>query len=82
MDCSDILLDKLKRGSVTIFVKANSRKNKLVFEKEQFIVHISEKAQNNKANIALVRFLSKLLNSDVKIVCGFRLKRKVIKIVN
>ena len=58
-------------------------KNEIVkFDKERqaYRVNIKEKAEDNKANIEIIKFFSKLLKKKVKIIKGLRSKEKIIKI--
>ena len=63
-------------------VKPNSRKNEIISyntHKNTYIVTIKEKAEDNKANIELTRFLSKELGRKARIKSGLRSKLKVIE---
>lgn len=44
------------------------------------IVRVKAPAKDNKANIGVVRLLSKHFNKKVRIVSGFKSKRKVVEI--
>ena len=68
--------DDLLKGSVEIKVVPNSRKNKI----EGNVVYIKAKAENNKANEEVVRFLSKEVGS-VKIIRGKTSRKKLIKML-
>ena len=68
-----------------IIVKPNAKENKIEgFDKERNAYRISIKArpQDNKANIELLKFLSKLLKKNVKIGSGFKSKEKIIEIMD
>ena len=63
-------------------IKPKSGKNEIVrFDKDKgaYVVSIKEKAEDNKANIALIRFLSEELGKKVRIKSGFRSRTKVIE---
>lgn len=67
-----------------IITKPNSKENKVEgFDKERNAYRISIKAkpENNKANIEIIKFLSKVLKRRVKIVSGLKSKEKIIEIV-
>ena len=69
-----MLKDDLLIGAVEIKVIPNSRKNKI----DGTSVYIKAKADNNKANDELVRFLSKKIGR-IKILRGKTSSRKLIK---
>ena len=55
---------EIKDEIFKVIVKPNSTKNELLGydeEKQAYIISIKEKAEDNRANIALIRFLSKTL---------------------
>ena len=66
-----------------IFVKPGSGVNKLYYnnEKQVYILDIKVKAEDNKANIEVIKFLSRLLNKQVRIVKGFKSRSKLIDVV-
>ena len=77
-------LELPKSGSFTIIVKAGQRKSEVVSYdsgREAFRVNIKEKAENNKANVEIVKFFKRQIKKDVKIVKGITSKEKVIRIV-
>lgn len=66
-----------------IIVKPNSPRNEIVkFDsaKQAYRVNIKEKAEKNKANKEIIRFLSKMLKKEVRIIKGFKSKEKILKI--
>jgi uncharacterized protein len=66
---------------IKVIVKPNSKKNELFYDEEskQYRINIKAKPENNKANIELIKFLSKRFGK-VKIVSGLTSKKKVIEI--
>ena len=65
-----------------VIVKPNSRKNEILGYdkgKQAYIVHIKEKAEDSKANLELIKFLSKSLGKSVKIKSGFKSREKFIE---
>lgn len=65
-----------------IIVRANSRENKVEgFDRERCAYRVSIKArpEDNKANIELVKFLSKLIKKKVKIAAGLKSRNKLIE---
>ncbi len=76
-------MEEIKQGIIKVILKPNSSKNKIKEfdpEKNTYRIEIKAPAENNKANIELVKFLSRALKKDVKIIRGFKSKEKLIKI--
>lgn len=72
----------IKNNTLKIIVKPNSTKNEIIGYDESrraVKVNIKEKAQNNKANIEVVKFFSKLTKKKVHIISGLTSRKKVIK---
>ena len=65
---------------IEIKVKPNSNKRKIKVKDNSIIVYLTSPPQNNKANNELINFLSKLFNSNIKIVSGKTSRRKKILI--
>ena len=69
---------------ITLHVKPNSRKTEILsVGPGEKIVHLAVAAppEDNKANVEIVRFLSKELKQKVRIKSGLTSKRKVVEIV-
>jgi len=76
-------MKRIKQGIIKIILKPNSSKNKIKefdSERNAYRIEIKAPAEDNKANIQLVKFLSNLLKKDVKIIKGFKSREKLIKI--
>lgn len=77
MNVSDYIINnKLK-----IIVKPNSNENKILGydeNKKALKVAICAKPEENKANIEVVKFFSKLLKKQVKIKTGLKSKEKLL----
>ena len=63
---------------IKIVVKPNSKKEKIELLEGFYKVEIKEKAEDNKANIAVIKILSKYFGKPVYIKSGFKSKRKLI----
>ena len=77
----DDAISRLKAGKVKILVKANANKTEILGwdeDKQAFRVAVSAPAQDNKANLEIVKFFSKLVGQRVKIVSGLTSKEKVL----
>ena len=73
---------EIKEKSFKIIVKPNSPKNKILSydkNKQAYKVNIKAKPEDNKANIEIIKFFSKILKKRIKIVKGLKSKVKVIK---
>ena len=74
----------IKESKFRIIVKPNSRENKIGgfdSNRKAYIISIRAKPEGNKANIEIIKFLSKLLKKRVGIASGFKSKEKIIKVV-
>ena len=63
----------IKETTIKVMVKPNSARNEFIgFDKEKNAYRISIKAkpEQNKANIELIKFLSKLLKKKITIISG------------
>lgn len=75
----------IKEDSFKIIVKPNSSRNEILgYDKERKVyrVNIKAKPENNKANVEIIKFFSRLLKKRVSIVKGLKSKEKVIKTKN
>lgn len=76
---------EIKDEIFKVIVKPNSRKNEILGYdegKQAYIINIKEKAEDNKANIELVKFLSKMLGRKARIKSGLKSREKIIEIKN
>lgn len=74
---------EIKEKSFKIIVKPNTPKSEIIkydWEKKAYRVNIKEKAEDNKANIEIIKFFNKLLKKKVNIIKGLKSKEKVIKV--
>ncbi len=65
---------------IKIVVKPNSKKEKIELLDSFYKVDVKEKAENNKANLALIKILSKYFGEKVYIKSGLRSKAKIIDV--
>lgn len=73
---------EIKESNFKIIVKANSHKNEVMSydsERKAYRVNIKARAEDNKANIEIIKFFSKLLKKRVRILTGLKSKEKIIK---
>jgi len=72
----------IKDNKLNIIVKANSPKNNILdYDKTRDALRIEIKApaENNKANIEIIKFFSKKTSKEVKIISGLTSKKKVLR---
>jgi hypothetical protein len=73
----------IKNNSLTVLVKPNSSKNEITGYDESrkaVKVNIKAPAEDNKANIEVIKFFRKLLSREIKIISGLKNKIKILKI--
>ena len=70
-----------KHVKLKIKVKANSRENKVEDKGDYYLVSVKEKAKENKANLAVIKLLSKYFKKKVRIVKGLRSKDKIVEFI-
>ena len=81
MKSSDKLSECIKSGKIPIIAKPNSRKTELKeFDEDRaaFRVDVAAPPENNKANIELVKYFSKLTGKRATILSGKTGKHKII----
>ena len=72
-------------NTLTIIVKPNSSKNIITgYDKNRKAVkvNIKEPAENNKANLAVIKFFSKQTGKKVSIIRGLTNKKKLLKFID
>ncbi|MFH1072524.1 MAG: DUF167 domain-containing protein [Nanoarchaeota archaeon] len=72
-------------NKLKVLVKPGQRTNSILGWDEQrkaLKITIKERAEDNKANIELVNYLSKLLAKRVRIKSGFRSKEKIVEMID
>ena len=74
---------EIKEKIFKVVIKTNSQSNEIVgFNKDKnaYLIKIKAMPKDNKANIELVKFLSKALGKRVKIKSGFKSREKIIEV--
>lgn len=73
--------NSLKNMKIKIKVHPNSSKEEIKkIDEGNYEIWIREKAENNKANIAVAKLLKKYFKKEAKIKSGFTSKNKIIEI--
>lgn len=73
----------IREKTFKIIVRANAGSNEITgFDdsRKAYRINIAAKAEDNKANIEIIKFFRKELKKDVKIVSGLKRREKIIKI--
>lgn len=76
------MIEHIKNNRLKVRIRANSYENKILdYDKEKGMLNISIKAPpvKNKANLELIKFLSKLTKKKVNIVSGLSSRTKVVE---
>ena len=78
------MIEYIKNNRLKVKVRANSYENKILdYDEERDMLNVSIKAPavKNKANLELIKFLSKLTKKRVNIIRGLNSKTKVVEFV-
>ena len=68
---------------INVKVKPNSGKQEVErISSEEYKVYVKSKAENNKANLEVVKLLEKHFKMDVKILRGKISRNKVVEVVD
>ena len=67
-----------KEKFILVKVKPNSPQSRIVENGNDITVYVKSKAENNKANIEVIRLFSKIYKS-VKIFKGLKSKKKLLR---
>lgn len=76
---------EIKESKFKILVKPNARENKIEgFDKVRnaYIISIKARPEYNKANIEIIKFLSKRMKKKVRIASGFRSREKIMEVAD
>ncbi|MEK6812201.1 MAG: DUF167 domain-containing protein [Nanoarchaeota archaeon] len=67
---------------IKVKVKPNSRKQSVEKEGETYLVQVKSPAENNKANIEVIKLLEKYFKKSVKIKSGLTSRNKIVEVEN
>ena len=73
----------LINGRISIIVKPNSKKTQIVSyddARSAFRVDVAAPAEDNRANIEIIKFFSRLVGKRVQIIQGLTSKQKILQI--
>jgi uncharacterized protein YggU (UPF0235/DUF167 family) len=69
------------RFPIEVKVKTNCGMNRFILKDDKYLVELNAKPKNNEANIELIKFLSKEFRKRIRIIRGFKSKKKLIDVV-
>lgn len=75
---------QIKESRFQVIIKTKANSNKLVgFDKEKqaYLLNIKAVPEKGQANKEIIKFLSKLLKKQVRIVKGLKSKEKIIEVI-
>jgi uncharacterized protein (TIGR00251 family) len=65
---------------IVIVKKLNCKKTEITKqEQDTYSINVKGKAENNEANIEIVKFFSKYFNKPIKIISGLKSKKKLLR---
>ena len=67
---------------IKVKVKPNSEKQEIAKNGELYTIHLKSAAEDNKANIELIKLLSKFFKKEIKIKTGKTSRNKLIEVVD
>jgi len=67
---------------MSIRVVANSKKDSVVERDCVLVVYVKEQAKDNRANLAVMKLLSRHFGKSVRIVAGLSSRRKVVEVAD
>jgi len=65
---------------IKIKVKANSGRQEIIKDNEEYRIYLKSPPENNKANIELIQLLKRYFGKPVRIISGFTSRKKVIEL--
>ncbi len=83
-DIKSQLEQYIKNSQLQIIVRPNSPKNEIrgyCSSRKALKVNIKAPAEDNKANIEIIKFFSRLTGKKAKIISGMAGKKKVLKFI-
>lgn len=69
--------------TLNIKVKPNAPETKIISQAgDDLVIAVAAPAEDNKANVELIKFLTKKFGADVRIVRGLKSKNKIVKLLS
>jgi uncharacterized protein len=76
-------IDYFKKDILKIIVRAGASKNEIIGydeARQALKVNIKAPAENNRANVEIIKFFSKETRRGIKIISGLTSKKKILKL--
>lgn len=65
---------------IVVVKKLNCKKTEVIKQDQDiYYINVKGKAENNEANIEIIKFFSKYFNKPVEIINGFKSKKKLLR---
>ncbi|MBI2667392.1 DUF167 domain-containing protein [Candidatus Woesearchaeota archaeon] len=65
---------------IKVKVKTNSKNNDIIKEDDFYKVNIKSQPENNKANIELIKLLTRYFKKKARIINGFKSREKLLSL--
>ena len=65
---------------IKVKVKPNSGRQEIIKEGKSYNVYLKSPAENNKANIELIKMLTRHFKKEIKIKSGFSSREKTVEV--
>ena len=76
------LAECIVKDTITIRVRPNAKKTSIVDIRDNIVfLDVASPPENNKANVEIIKFISKQLKKQVRFLRGTTSKTKVLKII-
>ena len=69
----------MRKIKIKIHPKSSKEEIKRIND-DAYEIWIGEKAENNRANLSVVKALKKYFNSEIRIISGFKSRNKIVEI--
>ncbi len=67
---------------IKIRAKPNSERQEIVANDKEYVVYLKSAPENNKANIELIKLLTRYFKKEIKIKTGKTSRNKLIEIID
>jgi len=79
----ELLLKFIKNGQLSLRVIPNAKEDVITYDSEKgVILRLKAQAQDNKANMAVIKYFKKVFGLEVFIHKGIKSKDKILSIVH
>ncbi len=65
---------------IVVVKKLNCKKTEIIKQdQDTYYINVKGKAENNEANIEIIKFFNKCFNRPIEMINGFKSKRKLLR---